>query len=771
LLKFLIRFGLALSLLFSGCFCGKENQIVKTPGNVHDLVFNELAKTWDEGIPLGNGMLGALIWQKDEKLRISLDRADLWDLRSVAEFSRPEFSFAWVYNQVLKGDYSLVQQLFDIPYERDPAPTKIPAGALEFDISELGPVRSVRLHLADALCRVVWENGASLEVFVHATDPVGWFKWENIDEPVKPQIVAPPYRAADGVVDDVQNSVAGNDLRRLNYPAPEITEIKQGQIYHQQGWNGFSYVIAVQTVAGNEGAWSVMANPSWNGDTSKVEDILTAELTRGRTASLKEHSHWWHKYWQQSSVTLPDSILERQWYLEQYKFGAASRRGAPPISLQAVWTADNGRIPPWKGDFHHDLNTQLSYWPCYSGNHLEEGLAFLDWLWKIKPTAEAYTRAYFNVDGLNVPGVTTLDGSPMGGWIQYSFGPTVSAWLAHHFYLHWRYSMDRHFLKERAYPWIAEVATFVQNISVISMDGKRKLPISSSPEINDNRIDAWFHETTNFDLALIRWVLSAAAELADELDLPDESSRWQKALKEWPCFAVDPEEGLKFAPDFSYHESHRHFSHLMAFHPLGLIDLNNGPDDQHIIENTIANLEKNGSDWWTGYSFAWLGNLYARARDGEKAAQALRNFADCFCLPNSFHVNGDQSGTGKSKFTYRPFTLEGNFAFAAGILEMLLQSHNGPIRIFPAIPDNWENVSFQNLRSEGAFLISAELKNGLVDNVIVESESGGLLQIVNPFGIDKIYLNGKIINQQFLEGSLIEMTTNTGQKLIFSSTQ
>ena len=100
-------------------------------------------------------------------------------------------------------------------------------------------------------------------------------------------------------------------------------------------------------------------------------------------------------YWTKSSLHVPDHALEKQWYLEQYKFGSASRRGAPPISLQAVWTADNGRIPPWKGDFHHDLNTELSYWPCYSANHLEEGLVYLDSLDRNRPAYAAYTRGIF----------------------------------------------------------------------------------------------------------------------------------------------------------------------------------------------------------------------------------------------------------------------------------------------------------------------------------------------------------------------------------------
>ena len=105
---------------------------------------------------------------------------------------------------------------------------------------------------------------------------------------------------------------------------------------------------------------------------------------------------------------------------------------------------------------------------------------------------------------------------------------------------------------------------------------KRQLPISSSPEINDNSRDAWFPECTNFDLALIRFTFEKAAELARVLKYAEESDHWTKILSEWPEFIIDNEEGLVFARGFPYHESHRHFSHLMAIHPLGLIDFSKG---------------------------------------------------------------------------------------------------------------------------------------------------------------------------------------------------
>jgi len=343
----------------------------------------------------------------------------------------------------------------------------------------------------------------------------------------------------------------------------------------------------------------------------------------------------------------------------------------------------------------------------------------------------------------------------MGGWIQYSFGPTVSAWLAQHFYLHWKYSQDITFLRERAYPWMKEVAIFLDQVAEQDQNGSRKLPLSSSPEIFDNRREAWFEETTNYDLSLIRFTYRAAGEMALVLGLEEEARQWNKILSQWPDMAVDQKSGLMFAPGFPYKESHRHFSHLMAFHPLGMIDISQGPEQAEIIYNTLRNMEEQGPDHWTGYSYSWMGNLYARALEGDNAAEALKDFATCFTLPSSFHVNGDQSGTGKSKFTYRPFTLEGNFAFASGIHEMLLQSHTGIVRIFPAIPESWKDVSFRTLRTEGAFLISATRENGSCSRVEIRAEKGGTLHLSDPFG-DKS------------DGKVLEITMEKGETRVLA---
>lgn len=735
----------------------------------HDLQFDNLASRWDEAIPLGNGLLGALIWQKDDHLRFSLDRADLWDMRPMKGLHRKEFSYQWVIGQVAKKDYAPVQQLLDAPYDKEPAPSKIPGGALEFDTRNWGAVQSVHLTLSNALCEVKWANGATLKTFVGAAQPTGWFRFEHVNADLAPQLLAPKYQ---GAVKNAGDPVGGDDLSRLGYQQGTIQQNGNSINYHQQGWNGFTYDINVRWKKVNattiEGVWSISSQfPG-----SAVNELATKVTARAAAGnfnkSLQEHSSWWQKFWSKSALHVPDTLLEKQWYLEQYKFGAAARKDAPPISLQAVWTADNGRIAPWKGDYHHDLNTQLSYWPAYTANHLEEAMGYLNHLEKNKANYQRYTKMYFGTEGLAVPGVTTLDGTEMGGWIQYSLSPTVSSWLAQHYYLQWRYSMDRQLLKTKVYPWFKSTAVFLENITIKNAEGHRQLKISSSPEINDNSLEAWFPQNTNYDLALMKFTFSKAAELASELGLSAEAARWKKIFNEFDDFALTANNELMFAPTMAYNQSHRHFSHMMAIHPLGLVKWEDGDRAQSIIRNSIHLTDSLGPDYWCGYSYSWMANLKARAKDGDGAAGDLRIFARAFCSINSFHLNGDQTKSGLSKFQYRPFTLEGNFAFAAGLQEMLLQSYAGFIEIMPAVPGNWKDASFENLRAEGAFLLSAHRDGGQVAEVKIVAEKGGRTRLKLPFKTFFAASNKGFVIKNEGDGFL-ELTAKPGAVLVLKN--
>lgn len=723
----------------------------------HNLVFDSLAARWDEAVPQGNGMLGALVWKKDGKLRLSLDRADLWDERPAIDLAK--FNYKWVQQHVASKDYDTVHALGDDPYEAMPYPTKIPAGALEFDVAPLGKVQQVKLDVANALCTVTFANGVVFNHYIHATTNTGYFGFEHLPTAqVIPQLIIPGYTNAANST--AGNSVEGQGLQRLGYPKGTVTKTEGRILYHQPttGNNYYEILVTWQVLPGHRyiGQWTITSN--------KKAALPALSATAKEPTGWDAHVAWWKKFWQQSFVTLPDTILEKQYYLELYKLGCVARKGAPAITLQAVWTADNGSLPPWKGDFHHDLNTELSYWPCYTGNHLTEAATYTDWLWGVRNQHKQFTAQYFGVPGLAVPGVTTLTGKAMGGWIQYSLSPSTAAWVAQHFYWQWKYSMDADFLRQKAYPYLHDAAVFVENITTLR-DGVREAPLSTSPEYNDNRLSAWFTHTTNYDLSLYRFALSAAAEAATAMHLPAEAAHWQSIAQQLPAFNVN-ETGLTIAPGQNLDESHRHLAQLMAVYPIAQLDINN-PADKTIIDKSLRQLEAKGTRNWCGYSFSWAACVYARAHEADSAVKQLQIFATNFCSINSFHLNGDQKGGQYSSFTYRPFTLEGNFAYAQGVHELLLQSKNGYIEVFPAVPQSWQNVSFTKLRAEGAFIISATKQNGVAIMVTVTAEQGGTLHIKLPF---KTMIANKLPARYTTNGAgITTINLHKGETVVFKN--
>ncbi len=733
------------------------NAAVAQPKPEHDLVFDSLAKRWDEGIPLGNGWLGALIWQKGDKIRISLDRVDLWDDRPMPEIDKLKFS--WVTEKVRLNQYDSVQKIGDEPYEKYAAPTKIPGAAIEIDLNKLGKIIANRLDIKAGLSVIKFENGIIFNNYIHAVNQVGYFGFENIKEDIVPEVMIPNYNS--GKTGLIGNSVEGQGLERLGYEKGTITKTSNSIRYHQPTWNNNYYEVLVtwQKFPGNRmiGQWTI---------TNNEPAVLTPiNINLKEPTGWISHSKWWNDYWSHSSISLPDKSLERQYYLDMYKFGCVARTNTPPISLQAIWTADNGNLPPWKGDLHHDLNTELSYWPGYTGNHLELTASFTNWLWKVKEENIKWTKNYFGVDGLNVPGVTTISGKPMGGWIQYSMSPTTSAWMAQHFYWQWKYSMDEKFLKEKCLLYFDDVENYLLKIRKWdSVKHKYFIPLSSSPEYNDNSITAWFRNYTNYDLALIHYLYKKYFEILYKAT----GRRAREIFIDeglFPELNVN-ETGLTIAPDQNLDESHRHHAHLMAIYPLGLLNAED-PTEKEIIDRSLRWLEKKGTRQWTGYSFSWAACIYARAKEADNAVGMLQKFASNFCSVNSFHLNGDQKGGEYSDFKYRPFTLEGNFAFAQGIHELLLQSHQGYIEVFPSVPTAWKDVSFKTLRAEGAFLVSAKKENGAITEIKITSEEGGGLALLLPFKTwTSVGVSRSLIH---IENNIATVQLKKGQTIIFKN--
>ena len=271
-----ILFAATLSMgLFTSCTSSEEE--CKLPQSCHGLNMTELPQRWDEAIPLGNGLTGGLLWQKDGKLRLAIDRADLWDLRPVEAFKSPDHTYRFICDQVIhKKDMRPVYALIDDRTANDPAPTKIPAGALEFDIHKLGKVKEVALDLATAVCTILWENGVQARFFIPAEGNGGRFRFVNLPDTLSPELLAPLYQ---GRVTESDHQPGVNDLAALGYQSGTITSPAPGRLlYRQQAWGDVSYEIGLQWEQPHtgvlEGGYYVTSKGTWySGDTGRADHL------------------------------------------------------------------------------------------------------------------------------------------------------------------------------------------------------------------------------------------------------------------------------------------------------------------------------------------------------------------------------------------------------------------------------------------------------------------------------------------------------------------
>ncbi|NOU74371.1 hypothetical protein GC098_23745 [Paenibacillus sp. LMG 31458] len=725
------------------CLCGEVNEM-----NKHDLIFDQPIARWDEALPLGNGLTGCLLWGNGEPLRFSLDRGDLWDLRLTPEVLDTGFTYAEMIECVRRGDQEGLLSRFDSIYEKYPYPTKLPAGRLELRFGR--PADHVRSHLAirEACAHVLMAIGdrtVKVDSYLHAVNGLGYIQIGGAPfEGIRLDIVPPDYAGA--LPHNSADPVFNTSLTRLSYPAATMHEEGDVRWFYQCTCQELEYAIVVaerQTASGHwEAVYTIAANHDGEQWLENAKRKVKEALDAGFDAAFRDHCAWWERYWGKSSITLPDAEAEKMWYLNNYLFASCSRKGSPPMPLQGVWTADEGLLPPWKGDYHHDLNTQLSYWHYLKANHLEEGESFLDFLWGLRPEAKRFAQSFFDAPGINLPSVMTLTGGAMGGWPMYSMSITNHIWVCQAFDHYWLYTGDGDFLRDKAYVYFKETADCVQRWLTPGEDGKLRLPVSSSPEIHDNSLKAWLEPISNYDLALLIYLFRRLHDMAERLAYAADVERWAEVLAKLPELAVNERNVLMVNPEECLMESHRHMSHMMAIYPLQLLDRRGSERDRKIADATIANLEVLGKGQWVGYSFAWAAAMYAQQGNGEAAIYHLQQMWHYTCSPNGFHLNGDYKRAGVCMFHYRPFTLEGNFAAICALQEMLLHTDGQTIRAFPAIPREWaaNDVEFRDFRGEMGVLVSARMSANRLEYVELHAERGGFFRVQNDFQSERLQI-------------------------------
>lgn len=725
-------------------------------GMKYKIGFAHAIRRWDEGLALGNGQTGCLIWGGPDELRFSLDRTDIWDTSVPYGTEDKEFSYENLVRLAKRRDTGKIREIFDAAYER-PTPTKLPAGKIILRFPGYGDAAS-RLELggAEAILALKVDGGGTqadtkreIEVrsVVHAAREIGMILVELPSEQFIVELQAPAFgragvftgsgeRAADimetngdGSVARVENREVSEEqlskgtLRDIIYEAPEWkrTLLTDGSYlkYFRQKTNSETAYGVVMGVKARERRTELFYRVVTTADGGEVFEKAAADMIEcmdaGYETLLASHRAWWESFWAMSSVELPDKGMEKNWYMANYLLASCSRKGYAPMPLQGVWTADEDRLPPWKGDYHNDLNTQMSYYSYLKANHVEQGVCFVNFLWDRRAAAAEFAERFYGTEGICLPAVMTIEGKPLGGWPMYSLSPTNQIWLCRAFDDYYRYTGDEQFLRERLYPYFQGTAECIGGLLEEGRDGCLYLPISSSPEIHDDEAQAFLTPNSNYDLALLHYLYRTLEKYAEKLSgkRTDLENKWREMRRKLPPLAVDGRGVLKVSADETLQESHRHFSHALAIHPLRLVPYDS-EENRRIIDAVIADLEELGSSRWVGFSFCWMAELYAIAHRGEQAGRMLRAFWTYFCSPNGFHLNGDYQEKGYSDFHYRPFTLEANMCAADALQEMLLYTEDGVIEPFPAVPGEWleKRTAFDRLRGEGGILVSALAERG-----------------------------------------------------------
>jgi alpha-L-fucosidase 2 len=649
----------------------------------HDLIWDAMPTEFDYGAFLGNGMLGAVVHQDGpNRLRWEMGRSDV------------------------------------TAHRRDNA--RMPIGGLV--LTTVGKIRegTMRMDLWNAEVRgtVTTDKGSvTFRSFIHTHEMalITDVSFTGGEEQASFAWEARPFV-------DPRN---GNRFKDPADPAATTDTVNRVSVSTQARFAGGEFASAWKETPLGAGRRVLLSiADSFPEKTATANAVATVEKIADADfdALLASHRDWWHAFYPKSFVSIPDPKLESFYWIQFYKLACASRPHLVPVDLLGPWYRNTTWPRIW-----WNLNIQSLYLPVYTGNRLELGESFTNFIDAKRANFYRNAKDIWGFDGCaTVPHTTCYEGLRGDGSAAQDkyINPGDFTWALHNYYLHYRYSMNHAMVTDQSkhafYPLLRDSINLYLKILKKGDDGKLHLPILHSPEYGDDA-------DNNYNLSLLRWGCQTLIDLNARYQLNDPLvPTWRQTLANLIPYPVD-EYGLRVGAQLSYEKSHRHWAHLLMVHPLHIMT-GDKPEERELLEKSVLHwLTVGNSKGINGWSRAAAASLYATLGDGDNAMKQIHgHMADKrFVRPNTMYIEGSP-------------VIECSIILNRSLQDMLLQSWGNKIAVFPAIPKSWHDAVFHDLRAEGAFLVSAELKGGRTAWVRVKSLAGEPCRVKPNFG-------GKII--------------------------
>ena len=435
--------------------------------------------------------------------------------------------------------------------------------------------------------------------------------------------------------------------------------------------------------------------------TNEAITAIKSFRSRPLVQVLGKHRQWWNSYFKQSFISIPEKKLESYYWLQLYKVASATRPDKPIIDLMGPWFTSK---TPWPAIWWN-LNTQLTYSPLFASNHLEMTRPLFDLLKQNRQQLINNVPAQWRHDAAAIGRMSTFDLlAPLNqnDLRLGQFEPGNLIWMMLYYYRYYQYSGDEQELRQHIYPLLKRSVNYLIHLLKKDERGVYHLVKSHSPEFADA-------EDAHYTLAGLKWGLQTLKKINVRLRVNDkDAERWEEVAANLTSLPVNG-TGFMIGKDVELTASHRHYSHLMAIYPYRLLDMQQNAERELAIQS-IKHWHSMPSAL-AGYSYTGASAMFSLLGEGEKSVQYLRDFLKRHAEPGGLYAEAGPC-------------FETPLAFATSLLEMLIQSDDGRIRVFPSVPASWQDATFSKLAAEGAFLVDAVQEKGGVREVKLKSIKG-----------------------------------------------